>query len=454
MIINSIIRFFQSDNELTINKLGKFTKKHVASKLDGDQILPPKVILEFEYIDDVNGFSFVDKISQWESLRLLDADDQVSKWVKELKNAIQNNKSVSFEDFGTFYMNPSGIICFDSDIIRELNSEYYGLSPVHVMKTTDNGLQTGDGSLETGEKVVELTVAEEVIDEVAEVEKIAEVENVNEKKIVTETDVEVAKEVIEEVIEVEKVTEEVNDEVAEEVNDEVAEVEINEVVDVENVIEKEIVTDTVDEVSEVLEDEEDVIIPVQKRKSRWLERSIFILIILGAIGLVGYLFRTDLKKLYDQQFNQNTPVETPTASPVVDNSSTNDFDQELDTTDLSDSETIETANTNPVQSATNSTPVNATITTPQKPVQVVNIQNNSNHISSISFEKGKFYVIAGSFGKKSDAIQHIKDKKLSQYNPVLLVADSRVRVCIGTYKTEAEATAFAKKIDQTFWVLK
>jgi hypothetical protein len=175
---------------------------------------------------------------------------------------------------------------------------------------------------------------------------------------------------------------------------------------------------------------------------------------LGAIGLVGYLFRTDLKKLYDQQFNQNTTVVTPIASPVVDNSSTDDLNQELDTTDLGDSEAIETANTNPIQPATNSTPINSTNTTPQKPVQIVNNQNNSNDISSISFEKGKFYVIAGSFGKKGDALQHIKDKKLAQYNPVLLLGESRVRVCIGTFKTEAEATAFAKKIDQTFWVLK
>jgi hypothetical protein len=427
MIINSIIRFFQSDNELTINKLGKFSKKYVASKLEGDQLLPPKVILEFEYIDDVNGFSFVDKISQWESLRLLDADDQVSKWVKELKNAIQNNKSVSFEDFGTFYMNPSEIICFDSDIIRELNSEYYGFSPVHVMKTTENGQRTTDDGLQTTDEGQETGDERQMTGDGSQETGDEGLETGDEKQETEDNGLQTSDEGLE--------TGDTTQESGE-------------------VVETIEVAEEITEVAKVVEDEEDVVIPVQKRKSRWLERTIFILIILGAIGLVGYLFRTDLKKLYDKQFNQNTPVVTPTASPVLDISSTDDINQELDTTDLNNSETIETENENPVQPAINSTQVNSTNTTPQKPVQIVNNQNNSNDISSISFEKGKFYVIAGSFGKKGDAIQHIKDKKLAQYNPVLLVADSRVRVCIGTYKTEAEASAFAKKIDQSFWVLK
>ena len=61
-----------------------------------------------------------------------------------------------------------------------------------------------------------------------------------------------------------------------------------------------------DPVVELQESEEEVvIIPVKKRKTRWLERIIFILIILGSIGLVAYLFRADIKKFYDQKFNKN-----------------------------------------------------------------------------------------------------------------------------------------------------
>jgi cytoskeletal protein RodZ len=212
-----------------------------------------------------------------------------------------------------------------------------------------------------------------------------------------------------------------------------------------------------DPVVELQESEEEVvIIPVKKRKTRWLERIIFILIILGSIGLVAYLFRADIKKFYDQKFNKNNQVESPTPQAVAVDTNMDEYnDYETDSLEYSNStnnNTEETANQTVTKVEPSKKSNNSNTTT--KPVQIETNQNISNDISSISFEKGKFYVIAGSFGKKSDALQHIKDKKLSQYNPVLLIADSRVRVCIGTYKTEAEATAFAKKIDQTFWVLK
>ncbi len=457
MIINSIIRFFHTDNELTINKLGKFTKKHIASQLEGGQIFPPKVILEFEYNEDINGFSFVDKISQWESLRLLDADDQVTKWVKELKNAIQNNKSVSFENFGTFYMNPTGVICFDSDIIKELNSEYYGMAPVPLNKTgdgrqetgdggiqiTDNGLQTMDEGIQTADNGLQTT------DE--------GIQTADNGLQTTDGGLETGDEGVQtadnglqttdERLETGDGRQEIGDgrqetgDGRQETGDGRREIEDDGL-------------QTTEEVEE--EEKEEVFMPVKKRKNRWLERLIFILIILGSIGLVAYLFRSDIKKFYDQKFNKNNQVETPTPQAVaVDTNMDEYIDYEADSLENSNSATNTSEEiTNPTVSKVETTKNSNNSNTTTKPVQIETNQNGSKDISSISFEKGKFYVIAGSFGKKSDAIQHIKDKKLTQYNPVLLVGDSRVRVCIGTYKTEAEATAFAKKIDQSFWVLK
>jgi hypothetical protein len=392
MIINSIIRFFQSDNELTINKLGKFIKKTIPSKLEDNQILPPKVILEFEFIDDVNGFIFVDKISQWESIRLLDADDQVTYWVKDLKNAIQNNKSVSFENFGTFYMNPSGIICFDSDIIKELNSEYYGMAAVPILKsdkieTKNEVLMIKDEGLEIQDERVEITEEMEEVDN--EFSKVV--------PIIVDTTIDVKEEN-------------------------------------EN-----------RELDDPSEEAEVMIIPNKKRKNRWWETIIFIFIILAAIALIGYLFRTDIQKFYQKHFQKPAVVENPApAAPV----------QSVDTiTTIDKTDTLPVSEPQKVDQIPTQTP-KVIQNEPTKPVHIENSSRVISEYPSVSFESGKFYVIAGSFGKKGDAIQHIKDKKLAQYNPVLVVGNSRVRVCIGTFKTEAEATAFANRIDKTYWVLK
>jgi len=436
MIINSIIRYLQTYDELIVNRLGRFTKMSVASQVEGSMITPPKVILEFEYAEDGNGFSLVDRISRWESLRLLDADDAVTKWVSELKTAVQNNKSVAFENFGTFSMNPTGKIVFESDIIKELNGEFYGMNPVPVVKSD---------KITTEPEIKEEPI--EIIEEPVEMEQ-EPIEIKEEPVEIKEEPVEIKEEPIE--IEEEP---EIPTEVPHIINTTFEESE-----------DKNQADETVDSAEENTgsdDSSEEVIIKKPKRKNRWFERIIFIIIILGALALVGYLFRKEIKQFYQDHF-QKTEVVTPTTQPIQNQQdiTSDEMDETSDTTELVTSEPVveqpktvaEQPKTTPDKPKTTTT--TGTTTKPIQNNQPINQTTGNSDYKTVSIESGKFYVIAGSFGKQQDAIKHIQEKKLGGYNPVLVIGQSRVRVCIGIFKTEAEATAYAAKIDKTYWVLK
>jgi len=74
----------------------------------------------------------------------------------------------------------------------------------------------------------------------------------------------------------------------------------------------------------------------------------------------------------------------------------------------------------------------------------------------LSYQKGKYYVIAGSFTKEEDALRHIKEKKLEKYHAKIIVEpkNPRKRVCIGVFDNEIDAAKFAAQIDKNYWVLK
>ena len=77
-------------------------------------------------------------------------------------------------------------------------------------------------------------------------------------------------------------------------------------------------------------------------------------------------------------------------------------------------------------------------------------------IPEVTFEAGKYYVIAGSFITTGEAKSHIKQRHLESYNPVILRQNGsqRIRVCIGIFTNESEAQAFATSANSKYWVLK
>jgi hypothetical protein len=417
--------------------------------VEKETILPPKVILEFEFMEDGSGFPIVDKISKWEFIRLLDADDAVNKWVNDLRESIQNNKSVVFENFGTFYLNDSQKICFDSAVIKELNAEYLGMNPVPLAKS--DKAKTPAVPIVNPAEMIE---PEPIVEEVAAVvpEPIAEeVAAVVPEPIVEEVAADVSEPIVEEVV---AVVPEPEEEIikpksfAEALRTEavldpkehvltgmiIHEKSHDLVIEEEDVLKIDTVIEEPKE--EEVQPEEEIEIP-KKRKRSWLGTLLFIIVIIGAIAVILLLFKDPILNFYHSKINP-TPVETPTIP-----TETEEAEQYIKNVDSNEVEPQEIPDVPP-------TPVQVE---PAKPVPTQ--KNNEPGIYPlVPMEKGKFYVIAGSFTKENDALTHIKDKKLGQYNPILVTGQSRIRVCIGTFTTEAEALAFAMKVDKTYWVLK
>jgi hypothetical protein len=78
----------------------------------------------------VEGFDFVSKLSQWEQMRIDEAQAKITEWINLLDIGLNHNKSVFFDDFGTFSKNETGEIVFQSVINSQLNIENEGFEPV------------------------------------------------------------------------------------------------------------------------------------------------------------------------------------------------------------------------------------------------------------------------------------------------------------------------------------
>lgn len=465
MITNNIIRFLQTEESVILNRLGKFSKKTIPSIVEKDTILPPKVILEFEFIEDGSGFPIVDKISKWEFIRLLDADDAVNKWVSDLRESIQNNKSVVFENFGTFYLNDSKKISFESAVIKELNAEYLGMNPVPLTKSEKAKKPTvpivNPAEMIESEPIVEEVAAvvpepiiepiiEEVLDVVPEpiiepiVEEVAAVVPEPIIEPIIEEVATVVPEPEEEIIKHKSFADAPRTEAVLDPKEHVLTGMIHPEKSHDLVIEEDEILKIDPVIEEPIEEEnqidEETEIPRKKKRS-WVGTLLFIIVILGAIAVILLLFKDPILNFYHSKINP-TQVETPVVTPAIP-AETQQSEQYINEVDSN-------------QVVPQEIPVVTPTPVAVEPAKTVPTQNNNvkGTYPLVPMEKGKFYVIAGSFTKENDAITHIKDKKLGQYNPILVTGQSRIRVCIGTFATEAEALAFAMKVDKTFWVLK
>jgi nucleoid DNA-binding protein len=130
MIISSLIRALIEETSVAINGLGTFHVKKYPSLIKDEIIYPPHNIIVFDYSKEIEGFDFVSKLSQWEQIRLDEAQAKITEWVDLLENGLNYNKSVLFDDFGTFSKNDAGEIVFQSVINFQLDFENEGLEPV------------------------------------------------------------------------------------------------------------------------------------------------------------------------------------------------------------------------------------------------------------------------------------------------------------------------------------
>ena len=166
----------------------------------------------------------------------------------------------------------------------------------------------------------------------------------------------------------------------------------------------------------------------KKHRSLWW---LFILLILIALGVLGYLFRQQLLTAFN---NLKEKITAPKEAVVTEEPETVAED------------TI----------AYDETVAEDTVSEPEVYTpEVVRTTANGNY-PVIRFEQSHFYVIAGSLPTEQDAVRHIKQRNLDQYEPKLVMQNgvSNLRVCIGIFDTEEEAETFAKNINPKYWVLK
>lgn len=445
MIIKNIIRALQTEETVYLSSLGIFRCVRIEAAISDNKITPPQVIIQFQEDKDANGFAFATKLSQWEQITIVDAYEMSNRWIDELKAAINNNQSVTYNNFGTFRRGKKEEIIFESAYIQELNIDFEGMNPL-VITPTGIILEEITEVVENQETPQAGTTPPQVIPEPEEVETLPtdsettepmkdeyrqEVENVE-----VETEPESAETMPLETsttIETEKQPEN-ND-----CQPETEEPETEESQERDD-------TQELEEEEEEEEEEEDK----GKRKRRW-EIWLFIFIILTSIGVLAALFDDELIYLYQKIIDKRkTNTELTTPSDVTDNDEipnlkttpNEEVDEETDTVDEA------------IESTTEEVIPEETIAQEVKPAPKPTATYEN--IPIIEFESGKFYVIAGSFVKQSDAELHIKQKSLQRYNAKIVKqnGNNRLRVCIGIFDTENEAINFAAKIDKNYWVLK
>ena len=333
MILNSIIRALLENNSVAITGLGNFFVTHIPSHIKEDIVFPPRNLIEFEYSKEMTGFDFVNKISEWNQIRMDEAQTELNQWVELIENGLEYNKTLFFDNFGTFTKENSGKITFQSAVNTQLNIENEGFEPVIIpLKTT--------------------------------------------------------------------IDSKVNNE-------------------------------------QPIKDKREII--VRKRKKR--DRLIFITTISVAAVLMCALFlKNPIINLYEkiiikkqsELFVENFEEDTTSCISqlaIAEDIATENHAESIIENDES-IESIEKKDT-------------------------PNLLSLNNDLY-LTYQKGNFYVIAGSFVKEESALLHIKQKNLAQYHAKLIIhpQSNRIRVSIGVFDNEQEAIHSATMLDENYWVLK
>jgi nucleoid DNA-binding protein len=132
MITHHIVRALLEEESVIISGFGTFSVQNNPSRIQDDIVFPPQTIVAFEYSKGADGFSFVNKLSQWKQIRIDKAQTEIMEWVNLLEKGLENNKTVFYDDFGTFSKEPSGRIIFQGITHSQFNIENEGLEPVFL----------------------------------------------------------------------------------------------------------------------------------------------------------------------------------------------------------------------------------------------------------------------------------------------------------------------------------
>lgn len=412
MIINYIIKALCEKESVYVNNLGLFRKEYAPAQIKDGMITPPGYRLVYDPDFDGNGFAFTMFVSQKGGMLITEATTLIDQWVAQLKTALEHNKSVSFGNFGTFAKNDKGSISFVCDRINELNLEFEGMEPVSL----NSKKIAAEEEVETEDVMVSET-EETSANEAEHTENEEEISSVEEDNTSVEKNGITAEEETE--------------------SDEESEAAVK-TEDYDNTDESK----ENEEIDESDENEEEEETDEQKRKKHpWV--LLIILLIVALLAAAAYYFRKQLTELYQQHFgSENTELVTEEALQDT------TFTGEIDTL-VTDGMTMDTDS------------LGTTENSEDTEGKAISEQNMVNQLPDgekffIDYEKGKFYVIVGSFRSEKEVREHIKDRKLEQYKPkVVLQQNSKnMRVCIGVFGSEIEADSYGRGTGLNYWVLK
>ena len=132
-MINYILKTLQKEDYVFIERVGAFRLQLKHASIDKDTIHPPHYEVVFSHADsEENNFALANQISRDKQCLFTEANEQITAWVGELLTALQHNKSVTYEEFGTFMLDKKGNITFESALIPQLNSQFEGLEPIDL----------------------------------------------------------------------------------------------------------------------------------------------------------------------------------------------------------------------------------------------------------------------------------------------------------------------------------
>jgi hypothetical protein len=418
------------------------------AEIKKDTVYPPYNEVVFSPKEsEENNFALANLVSREKQCLFTEANEMVTAWVDELLSALQHNKSVTYEGFGTFMLDKKGNLSFENEIIPQLNSLFEGMEPIELVHPIAAAVIEEEEAIMDNEEVKEIeteTVEEPAVE--SEPVKEPEPEVVSEPIVEPEPIVEKEPEVVPKpVVETEPIKEPEPEVVAEPIVEEEPEVIPEPVVEPEPIKEPEpevvpepvVDSDDDDEDEDDEEDEEEDDDDDEKKRHRlaWLW---ILLLILAVLGALGYIFKDKITDYYHQWKEKKQPVEQAV------------------TTDEAVNETVAEPETFVEPETVENEPETVEEPAPETYTPEVMKQTADGKYNYVRFEPGHFYAIAGSFPGEADVERHIRQKKLDQYSPVIVKQDgvSNLRVCIGIFDTEEEAESFAKGVSSSYWVLK
>lgn len=396
MIVKNLIAALREDDTVYVNDLGLFRKVFTRAHVEEKQVFPPRYSVLLDAEEEGSGYAFILFVSKTENIRIVDADLAIRRWVEQLTEELHKGKIVAVEGFGTFSMKKNKLEFTAAPEIPELNMEFEGMEPIDIQKYPK----------QKHPDRTEVLPPFEAEEPVAEHEPVAEPEPIIEPEPVVEKEPEP-------IIEPEPIAEPEPEPIIE--PEPVVEPEPEPIAEPEPVIEPEPIVEP-----EPVEEPEPITEPEPEPKKHW-GWIVFVVVLLAAIGVLGWFFKDNILDFYHQKFDKQVVADTVTVveetlEPVV-------------TDTLVEADTIGCVEEEPVMEEH----------APEvKPFDINNLEH-------IQYEKGKYYLVHGSFSQEADCARHIRSHHFETYAPTVLHqrGNSRMRVCLGVFNSEAEATQFA-----------